>query len=380
MLATFGELGCRIVLLSRAELKNSSWPKHLVDEIFFVPDFRQRRDLLNAVAYLNQDRAFDLVAPLDEYAVSTAATLRAHLACPGMDEGVTRRVRDKLIMRSVARDNDIPVPPFSGFNNRQEIEKLLNSSAGPWMVKPRSAGGAVRILKLKSRDEVWQTWQELGDKRCYHLIEEFVPSEVYHVDTIVTGGKVVLEVAGHYTLPPFDVWHGGGVFAARTVPADDPVRDRLLAMNRQVLKAVGVTDSVNHTEFLVRGDEIYFLEIAARVPGSNLDLLTTASTGVDLYVESARLYYSVATGTPYEPPLFRYRDAGIVQCLARQKHPDLGELDTLPEVTWRLEQEFHAGISFAASNPERIDEILELTLERFRNEHVAVLPASNTPG
>ena len=380
MLSTFRDLGCRIVLLSRAKLKDKPWPRHLVDDVFFVYDFRDRRDLLNAVSYLHPDRNFKLVAALDEYAVGTAATLRAHLACAGLCEGTARKVRDKLTMRCVARDHDIPIPRFSGFNNKEQISELLRTSDGPWMVKPRSAGGSVRILKLKTPADVWRVYESLGDRRSYHLMEEFVPSRVFHVDTIVHEGKVVLEVAGRYATPPFDIWNTGGVFAAQTVPRKSELCKELLALNRRVLEAMGVKNGVNHAEYLVRGSEVYFLEIAARVPGSNLDQLTTASTGVDLFVESAKIQYASVSQVAYVPPKVQYRDAAIVQCLAHQACPELGEVAHIPELCWTLSKDHHAGVAFAAKNPSRIDELLDQVVDTFQREYLAVLPGADSPG
>jgi biotin carboxylase len=379
MLATFRELGCRIVLLSRADRQHENWPRHLVDEVFFVKDFRDRRDVLNAVSYLNQDRHFDLVAPLDEYAVSTAAKLRAHLACPGMCEGTTRKVRDKLTMRCIARDHGIPVPRYSGFNNKADIGELLHSTPAPWMVKPRSAGGAVQIRKLWTEDEVWQLYHELEDRRSHHLIEEFVPSDVCHVDTVVSNGEIVLEVAGQYANPPFDVWHGGGVFAAATVDRGSKRFQQLSQMNADVIRAMGIKNGVNHAEFLCRGGDVFFLEIAARVPGSNLDQLATASTGIDLFAEAARIQYFSVIGEDYKIPDFEYTEAGLVQCLAKDKHPSLGAVGSLPEVYWTLDKEYHAGVSFSAPDSQRIEQLMTQTLEQFGTEHLAVLPASDSP-
>ena len=312
ILKTFRDLGCKITLLSRAELQDKPWPRHLVDEVFFVNDFRKGRDVLNAVSFLHQDRDFELIAPLDEYAVGTCARVRAHLGCPGVCEGTARKVRDKLTMRCVAQKHDIPVPRFCGFNNKARVENLLSQTPGPWMVKPRAAGGSVRIQKLHTPEEVWDLYHSMSDRRSYHVLEEFLPSEVFHVDTVIHQGEVLLEVPGHYATPPFDVWHSGGVFAAKTVARKSKLCKRLLDMNRQVLKAVGVLNGVNHAEFLLHGDDLYFLEIAARVPGSNLDQLTTASTGVDLYAEVAKIQYYGITGEPYKLQKFQYKEAGLV--------------------------------------------------------------------
>lgn len=379
LLQTFKELGCQTVLISRAELKDKPWPHHLIDEIYFVNDFRNRRDYLNAVSYLQQDRDFQLVSPMDEYAVSTCSTIRAHFGCGGLCEGTTRKVRDKLAMRCVAEKYDIPIPRFCGFNNREQIGSLLHITNAPWMVKPRSAGGSVRINKLWTEDEVWELWHSLEDQRSFHILEEFVPADVYHVDTIVHQGKILLAVPGRYATPPFDVWHSGGVFCAQTVPRKSKMARQLLKMNEQVIKAMGILNGVNHVEFLARGNSLYFLEIAARVPGSNLDQLTTASTGIDLFRESAKLQYSQVTGQPYRLEKFKYQEAGIVQCLAQQENPDLGSVGHLSELTWTLTKDYHVGVAYSAAKIDRVNSITQQVFSHFADQHLAVLPASDSP-
>ena len=79
--------------------------------------------------YYWEDRDFKIIAPLDEYAVGTCAKIRAHLACPGLCEGTTRKVRDKLTMRCVAESHGIPIPAYCGFNNKKQISKLLSSTS-----------------------------------------------------------------------------------------------------------------------------------------------------------------------------------------------------------------------------------------------------------
>lgn len=379
ILKTFRDLGCTITLLSRSELMDKPWPRDIVDDVFFVNDFRNGRDVLNAISYLNQDRDFEIIAPLDEYAVGTCAKVRAHLGCPGLCEGTARKVRDKLTMRCLAKSNGLPVPEFSGFNNKAKVQALLDRTSGPWMVKPRAAGGAVRIQKLHSREEVWSVYESMGDQRSHHLIEEFLPSKVFHVDTVIHQGKVLLEVPGEYTTPPFDVWHQGGVFGARTVNRKSKLCKELLDLNRKVLTAVGVQNGVNHAEFLLHGDKVYFLEIAARVPGSNLDQLATASTGVDLYAEVAKIQYCGLTGEPYKLKKFQYKEAGLVQCLAQQERADLGEIAGMPEVTWTWAKDFHVGVAFASPSGQRVDEIMNTVLHRFASDNLAVLPASEQP-
>ena len=40
-------------------------------------------------------------------------------------------------------------------------------------------------------EQLWRALDELGDKQSYYLLEEFLPGDVYHVDTLSVDGKSV---------------------------------------------------------------------------------------------------------------------------------------------------------------------------------------------
>lgn len=380
LLEAFKKHGCRTILVGTSRVRHDSWCQEQVDERFFVHDFTDTPNLLNAVGYLARDREIDLVVPLEEYSVETAGIVRAHLGCPGPSEGVTRRSRDKLAMRLTAKKAGLPIPAFEGFINRQRLSQFLQDVPPPWMVKPRMTGGAVQIRKLSTPDEVWKIFEGIGDRRSHHLIEAFVPSDVYHVDSIVSRGEVCLAVAGKYGTPPFDVWNGGGVFTSRTVPKKDPVLAQLLSLNERVIEAIGVREGVNHVEFLAREGKVYFLEIGARVAGSNLDRLTTAATGVDLFEESARIDLALLEEKPYKVPQSKHRAAGILLCLSRDKEPNQDFCQKHKEITWSLATDHHAGCVIASQNCARIDALLREIKGDLERDHLAIMPASDTPG
>ncbi len=51
---------------------------------------------------------------------------------------------------------------------------------------------------------------------------EFVPGDVFHVDSLVFNREVVFAVASAYGSPPMTVAHEGGIFVTRTLEGDDP--------------------------------------------------------------------------------------------------------------------------------------------------------------
>lgn len=377
LLAEYKRLGCHTVVLATADLRERPWSREVIDELFFVPDFNDQTVLLNVVAYLTRERNFELVVPLEEYVVDTAARVRSFLGCPGLDEGAARNARDKHSMRCRARDCSIPVPAFELFACGQRIARFLETVPPPWLVKPRAEGGAVQIHKLQHSDQVWELWARLGDMASRHLIEAYLPGEVYHVDSVIHRGQVVMALANQYGKPPFDIWHSGGVFFSRTVPAKTKLSSELLKLNAQVLEAMGITQGVNHVEFIGRQGQLYFLEVGARVAGANLDRLTTAATGVNLFHESARLELDLVRND-YTPPKAAKNEAGILVCLTRDQCPDLSFAGDSPEVTWRLSDDHHAGLALASKSSARVDELLRRFGEQLGHQ-LAVLPPADKP-
>ncbi|MCA9795755.1 MAG: ATP-grasp domain-containing protein, partial [Candidatus Eremiobacteraeota bacterium] len=371
LLEAYHRHGARLVLVAEAHLKDQAWPD-FIEEKFFVYDMRNLGDLKRSIAYLARTRRFELVVPLEEYVMETAAFLREQFQWPGIGESQTRLVRDKLAMRHRAQQRSVAVPGFVHLCHHPDVDEFTHAVPSPWMVKPRCEGGAVQIEKLHTPQEVWKTIERLADRQADHLLEQFIPGEVYHVDSLLFEGEILLSVASRYGRPPFNVWHEGGVFSSRTLAEHDPVARALAAINRQTLQALEVERGVTHAEFILSQDgKLYFLEVGARVAGANLDRLVEAATGVNLFDELARQELSRLGGS-YSFAGAKHRCAGIVVCLSKVCDPDLCEFDD-PEIVWRLQQGNHAGLVVAAETAHRVETLVNDYLTRFTANYLAVL-------
>ena len=106
--------------------------------------------------------------------------------------------------------------------------------------------------------------------RANYLLEQFVPGDIFHVDSIVSEGKVVFSVVHQYGRPPMQVMHEGGVFTTRTVDRTSGDWKELTALNARLAPSLGMLRGVTHAEYIrAHADgRFYFLEIAARVGGA----------------------------------------------------------------------------------------------------------------
>jgi hypothetical protein len=372
------QLGCRVLLVTREKLRDESWPRQDIDEIFYMPLLSTQPDIIYAIGYLMRSEAIDRIVPLDDYDVPTAALLREHFRIPGLGETVTRHFRDKLAMRLKARAEGFRVPEFTAVFNHARLSEWMNRVSPPWLLKPRMEAGAMGIKRVNSADEVWHWLNELGDQQSYFLLEQFVTGDVFHVDTIMWQGKVEFALAHVYGRPPIHVAHDGGVFVTRTMPRRDKDTKALLTFNAKLLKALGMVNGVSHTEFIKGTDgEFYFLETAARVGGANIEQMVEAAGGVNLWAEWAKMEVAQVRGEAYTAPSDAGKYAGVLICLAKQEWPDLSGYQA-EEIVYRVPKQQHAGLIVASESQERVEELINEYSQRFAHDFLAVAPPLDT--
>jgi len=365
--------GCRVLLLTEEKLKDSDWPRDAVDEFFYVRRDMPEEDIRKGAAFLARRERLDRIVALDDFDVETAAMLREYLHVPGMGETTARAFRDKLAMRSRARSAGIRCPEFVHVVNDAAIGEWASRVPPPWVMKPRSQAAAIGIRKIASIDELWATIQTLGDTRAEFVLEQFVPGDVFHVDSLMFDRRVVFAAASRYATPPMAVAHEGGIFVTRTLPHDDPEAAELKKMNGAVLDAFGLRRGVSHTEFIRgRDGHIYFLETSARVGGAFIVDVVEAATGVNLWREWAKIEIAGEYGT-YSAPAPRAACGGIILSLARQEQPDMSGY-TDQEIVKRIRKAHHAGLVVASTDPQRTQQLLESYLPRFYQDFHASAP------
>ena len=370
--------GCRVLLLTEEKLRHSDWPREAVDEFYYLRRDMPAEDIRKGIASVGRTQQIDRIVALDDFDVELAAMLREYVRVPGMGETTARAFRDKLAMRGRARSVGIRCPDFVHVLNNDRIREWTSRIPAPWVMKPRSQAAAVGIRKLHNTDELWQAVDATGDGRADYLLEQFVPGDVFHVDSIVFNRQPLFAMVSRYATPPMAVAHEGGIFVTRTLPADDGIVGPLQDMNQKVLTSFGLRQGVSHTEFIRGADgELYFLETSARVGGAFIVDVIEAASGINLWREWARVEIAGEDGAYELPPLER-RHAGIVLSLARQEHPDTSAY-TAPEIVQRIRKKHHAGLIVASPSPDRVAELLDETVTRFYQDFHASAPAPDRP-
>jgi biotin carboxylase len=391
-------LGCNVILVTKEKMLQEDWPRDSLEDLIAVPNDAGPPLMIDLTAFIARKMKVDRVVALEEFDVMTAALIREHFCLPGMSSSTAKTFRDKFRMAAAARSAGIVLPDFVPLINEDEVRDFMERVPPPWIVKPRSDVSAIGIRKVNDPNEVWTLISEMNEREnlreraSYYLLAQFVAGEVFHVDSLVGDGRVLFAGVNRYGRPPLEVAHGGGAYVSRTVAHRSDDEKKLLAINRQLVRALKHEHGAAHAEFIKSDadERFYFLEIAARVGGAYIADVLEAASGLNLWREWARM--EVADGearrqeqttgagktpgqaqVPIKVKPLRNEYAGIVLSLSKQQDPDTSSYDD-PEIVYRVKKRHHAGLIVRSKNLERVEELLSQFAARFADDFVAVVP------
>jgi biotin carboxylase len=377
--------GCRVVLVTKEKVLREDWPRESLDDLIAVPNDAGPALFIDLLAFLARQMKIDRVVALEEFDVVTAALMREHLCLPGLSSSGAKVFRDKLSMAVHSRRAGIDVPDFVPLVNVEEVDEFMQRVPGPWVIKPRSDVSAIGIRKVSEPEEVRRAMLEMNEREnlreraSYYVLAQFVGGEVFHVDSVVNDGKVMFAGTNQYGRPPMQVAHQGGAYISRTLERGSADEKTLLAINKKLVRALGLERGATHAEF-IKSDadgKFYFLEIAARVGGAYISDVLEAASGVNLWREWARLEIADGKERSNIKPL-RKEYAGIILSLAKQEQPDTSNYAD-EEIIHRVKKKHHAGLIVRSPSLDRVNELLDDYGRRFVEDFVAVAPPPERP-
>lgn len=380
------EQGARVYLVTRERTLKEDWPRDALEDVVAVPNDASLDLFIYAASQFARQVRVDRIVALEEFDVINTAILREQLLIEGMKGTEARIFRDKLTMRSRAKDAGIRVPEFVHVLNFDALREFMSRVPPPWVMKPRSDVSAIGIKKLNDSEQVWRAIDELDAREAlyerspYYLLERYVPGEVFHVDSVVDGGEVSFAHASRYGRPPLDVAHEGGVFLSHTLDYESEEHAQLSALNENLLKSLGLTHGASHAEFIKSSEdgEFYFLEVASRVGGAHIAETVEAATGVNLWREWARIELARGSRPREDWPVSRREYSGIALSLSRQERPDTSDYVD-EEIVYRVRKPFHVGLIVASKSLARVEELLNDYARKFVEEFCAVAPPPERP-
>jgi biotin carboxylase len=209
----------------------------------------------------------------DEGNVLLAGRLRDEFGIPGVGEAQATLFRNKIEMKKRLGERGVRVPRHRRIDRAAleagcaaYFEALAAELGVPFILKPVQEVSAFGVFKVSTAADMEATGRWL--RSIPYEAEEFVAGRLYHVDSLVQGGRTIFAECGELTWPALD-YLGGKPLGSLPLPDADPLRRRLLDFADGALAALGAPEGATHMEvFVTPADELVFLEVAGRIPGA----------------------------------------------------------------------------------------------------------------
>lgn len=192
--------------------------RSIIETVDDIKNVNQLRDALTNV--VRRGGPVARVFALSEWDILNAAHLRDEWGISGMSAEQALNVRDKIRMKeSLQRSVRVRVPEFRACHTLQDVEAFIKLVSFPIVVKPRQLAASQDVHIIRSAD----AWRNIAKTLVFEDLEceRYCDGDVFHVDGVVKGGKLVVCFPSRHIAPPVNFLHGDPLGGMSLDPSSD---------------------------------------------------------------------------------------------------------------------------------------------------------------
>ncbi len=301
LIANRGEVAVRVIRACRemgietvavfSEADRDALHAEMADEAYCIGEAGVSGSYLNigAIITVAEKTGCEAVHPgygmLSENPVFAAECEKAGLAFIGPSSEVMEKMGLKEVARSIAQSCNVPVVPGTGIlkdekDAREQAEKI----GYPVMLKARAGGGGKGIRIVRDADELGSSFLQVQKEALNSFGDNGIFMEKYleHVKHVEV--QILADVSGNVLIlgdRDCSVQRRNQKLIEEC-PApvlDEGLRQKMYEASSSIAKKVGYV-TVGTVEFLVSGDDYYFIEMNTRLQVEHS--VTEMVSGVDI--------------------------------------------------------------------------------------------------
>ncbi len=231
----------------------------------------------------------DGILTTSDYPVRSVAYVSRVLGLHNLNENVAQLCTDKYLIRKHLAENGFKVPEFRIIQGPDDFPSDL---AFPLIIKPIDSSGSRGVKRINNLCQFKEAYNYA--KRFSFsgkvIIEEFIVGREFSVETLTQDYVTHVIAITEKTVKGLN--DDFFVEIRHVIPAavSDQENRLITSTVKEVLKSTGLNDSSSHTELKLINNEIYIIEIGARLGGDYITSdLVPLSTGVDMMENIIRI-------------------------------------------------------------------------------------------
>lgn len=241
-----------------------------------------------AVRQIHLSAPVDLIIALNEEDLLVAAQLRDELNIPGDRQKDVERFRNKIVMKQILKQKEIPVPEFAP---AERVEDIVQRYGFPVVLKPVDGASSRGVKISTNRSQLERDLAEIGKQLSGYEAEQYIDGNIYHLDGLMYQGKLAFCQVYQYYNSCYAFANG---IPVGVMMVDSTERQqKLMQFAERALNALDLLKGPFHLElFIDPMGEVRFLEVGARVGGAFVAPCIEKRWGINLFEENLRLQLS----------------------------------------------------------------------------------------
>jgi biotin carboxylase len=237
---------------------------------YALADHHEVVDITDREATLTVARRYridGIICDTTDIGVPTAAYVAEQLGLPGMGYEVALNFTHKGRMRQMTERSGLKVPQYRLLKAGDSLDALTQELAMPVIVKPVDSQSGKGVTIVADRDALLRA--------CHHarehsregsvLIERVVQGTEVIVDGFMLDGEVNVLAMARKTPNPLQPTVSKRITYGECLPKE--TAEQVEAVNRRTLTALGLMSGVFHAEYMLSGEDVIPIDIAARGGG-----------------------------------------------------------------------------------------------------------------
>ena len=208
-------------------------------------------------------------------ALVTLGTVCDYLELPGITKDAAVLSTNKKLMKEAFRIGNVSTPKFKTVSTIKDCLAVYDEINAPLIFKAVDSSGSRGIIKVEQREEVSNAIKYVHQTTDlpYFIIEEFIDGVEFGVQTAVVNGEI------QFIMPHGDIlFHGKtNVPVGHYVPLNfnDEIFHQIKLQIDLSVKALGLTTCAVNADFILKGNQVYVLEVNARAGATCLPELVS---------------------------------------------------------------------------------------------------------
>lgn len=239
---------------------------------------------VQAIVQLAREEGVDCVCTTGtDAAVRALGVVCDALGLPGISESAGVLATNKREMKRRFESEGVCTARFREVATLDELRQAFDLFEKPVICKAVDTSGSRGIIRVDRAEELPHAFEYVmsATRQKYFLVEEFISGVEFGAQAAVIDGEA------QFVMPHGDILYHGktDVPIGHYVPYSIPENIQALVRSQLThsIRALGLTTCAINADFILRGDQVYVLEIGARAGATCLPELVSAHYEMDYY-------------------------------------------------------------------------------------------------